>query len=195
MENANKKIKFDPGFAPLVINSLGAVGYMYYMFSSLPNNKIKKLNFNTISPKLEKNLEINTSFYLGCLMWASYISNFENYEIEGNQLLGEDAKEEEYTGELDFLIDFTENKYPRDVKYYQNKIYTPDSRFIAILKTYREFLVINKGFCACSNTNEIMLPKNLKTPSNTGILKEKIYNAIENKDLTLLLKDYNLLFG
>ena len=87
MEDKNKKIEFDPGFAPLVIESLGQVGYMYYMFNSIPDKKLKRLNFRVIASKLEKHLELNIAFYMGCLLWASYISEFENYEIEGADYL------------------------------------------------------------------------------------------------------------
>lgn len=190
------EVEFDPGFAPLVMESLGQVGYNYYVFSSIPDKKLKRLNFNAISKKLESNLEINVAFYMGCLLWASYISQFENYKINGNKLLGETCEEKEYTGELDFLIDFIENKYPRDVKYYQNKTYEPDKRYIPILKAYREFLVINKGFCECSNTSQILLPKQLKKIDNDTAkkIKDEIFNAIEKQDLTLLLELFEVLF-
>ena len=40
-----KIILFDPGFAPLVIDSIGQVGYTYYMFSAVPDLKLKRLNY------------------------------------------------------------------------------------------------------------------------------------------------------
>ena len=178
------------------MESLGQVGYTYYMFSSIPDKKLKRMNFNVISSKLEKHLEINVAFYMGCLLWASYISKFKDYKIEGNKLLGEDCKEEEYTGELDFLIDFIENQYPRDTKYYQNRIYNPDKRFVPILKAYKDFLIINKGFCNWSNTSDVLLPSNLKKLDETQLesIKEKIFNAIKNKNLVELLNYYDILF-
>ena len=129
-------------------------------------------------------------------MWASYIKKFDNYKIEGNKLLGEDCREEEYTSEIDFLIDFIENQMPRDFKYYQNKKYIPDERYLPILKTYREFLVLNKGFVNCENTNQIVLPKSIKNLSNNekNILNEKIQQALSNKDINELLESYSLLF-
>ena len=143
METKNT-IPFDPGFAPLIINSIGQVGYVYYMFNAVKNPKIKRQNFPLVSLKLEKLLRENIAFYLGCLLWGCYISSLDNYEIEGNKLLGEDCKEEEYTSEIDFLIDFIENQYVRDYKYYKNKIYTPDEKYLPILKAYKEFLISNK---------------------------------------------------
>ncbi len=196
-EKIGCEVEFDPGFAPLVIESLGQVGYNYYMFTSIPDKKLKRLNFNVISKKLESNLKINVAFYMGCLLWASYISQFKNNKINGNKLLGETCQEKEYIGELDFLIDFIENQYPRDVKYYQNKIYSPDNRFIPILKAYKEFLIINKGFCDCSNTSQILLPENLKKLNKNELekVKDEIFNALEKKDVTLLLDLFEILFN
>lgn len=196
MEDKNKKIEFDPGFAPLVIESLGQVGYMYYMFNSVPDKKLKRLNFRVIASKLEKHLELNIAFYMGCLLWASYISEFENYEIEGNKLLGDNSSEKEYTGELDFLIDFIENQFPRDTKYYINRLYEPDKRYIPILKAYREFLVINKGFYNCSNTSDVKIPSCLKRLENKQLenIKNAIFSAIQEKNLVKLLDYFELIF-
>ena len=195
MEN-NEKVLFDPGYAPIVIDFLGAVGYTYYIFSATKDLRIKKINFPSVFKKIENLLKINVSFYLGCLLWASCIASIENGELEGNKLLGEDAKEEEYTSEIDFLIDLVEKGLNRDTKYYLNKIYIPDSRYLPILKVYREFLVINKGFTACKYTNQIKLPENLKRLDNSQIevLKEKIFSAISSKDITVLLDEYGMIF-
>ena len=192
-----KIILFDPGFAPLVIDSIGQVGYTYYMFSAVPDLKLKRLNFLHIYNKLQKLLKTNIAFYLGCLMWASYIKKFDNYKIEGNKLLGEDCKEEEYTSEIDFLIDFIVNQLPRDCKYYQNRKYIPDEKYLPILKTYRDFLVLNKGFVECDNTNQILLPKNIKKLSDIekDNLNEKIQQALLNKNIDELLDFYNLIFN
>ena len=102
MEN-NKKILFDPGFAPIVIDYIGQVAYYCYAFSAIKDIKLKRINFPMVFKKIETCLEKNIAFYLGCLMWASYIKQFDDYEIEGNQLLGVDCEEEEYTSEINFL--------------------------------------------------------------------------------------------
>ena len=190
----DKKVLFDPGYAPLVINSLGQVGYLYYTFSAVKDLKAKRLNFPMTFRRIEKHLNNTIYFYLGCLLWATYLKKFDDFEIVGNQLLGEDCEEYEYTRELDFLIDYTKNQIPKDFKYYLNKTYEIDERFIKILETYREFLVINKGFCNVSKTNQIELPKNLKKPSELEILNEKIKKAIQERNLEQLLELYDLIF-
>ena len=191
------KVLFDPGYAPIVIDSLGVVGYTYYMFSASKDMRVKKINFPSVFKKIENLLKINVSFYLGCLLWASCIASIDNGELEGNKLLGEDAKEEEYTSEIDFLIELVEKGLNRDTKYYINKPYDPDKRYLPILKTYRDFLVINKGFTSCQYTNQIVLPENLKKLNKNQIeaLKEKINSAIASKDVTLLLDEYELILA
>ena len=195
--NENEKIvKFDPGYAPIVINSFGQVGYTYYTFSAIPNPKLKKLNFAHTLRKLENFLKINVGFYLGCLMWAVYIKQFENAELEGNKLLGEECSEEEYTSEINFLIDFVSNQLPRDSKYYQGKNYECDKKYLPILETYKQFLILNKGFVECSKVSQIVIPDNLKklNTDELTLLNEKIQQSIENKDITELFEYYNLIF-
>ena len=192
----NKKIKFDPGYAPIVINSLGQVGYSYYVFSAIPNVKLKRMNFSHTLRKIEGFLRTNVAFYLGCLLWASYIKKFDDYELEGNQLLGEECSEEEYTSEINFLIDTIENQLPRDSKYYLNKLYFADEKYLPILKAYKEFLILNNGFVSCSKTSQIMLPDSIKklNEKELNLVNEKIQKAINDKEIEQLFDCYNLIF-
>lgn len=196
MENEKKKVLFDPGYASVVMDAIGQVGYIYYTFSAIPNLKLKKLNFPSTLAKIEKYLKTNIAFYLGCILWASYISGFENCEIEGNKLLGENCEEAEYTNEINFLIDLIENKLQRDSKYFLGKDYKTNEKYIPILKAYREFLISNKGFCNCSNTSQIILPNNIKKLNKEELdnINSKIQTAIKNKNIDTLLDEFNLLF-
>jgi len=196
MNNNEKTVKFDPGYAPIAMNALGQVGYTYYIFSAIQNPKLKKMNFPHTLRKVEGFLKTNVAFYLGCLLWASYIKQFENATIEGNQLLGEVCEESEYTSEINFLIDFVSVQLPKDSKYYLNKNYIPDDRYLPILKAYKEFLVLNGGFCNVSKVDEIKLPQNLKKPTSEELIliNEKIQQAIEQKEIEQLFDCYNLIF-
>lgn len=189
------KILFDPGYAPLVMDYLGQVGYCHYMFSAVKDVKTKRLNFPMVFQKIQKLLKKNVAFYLGCLLWASYIAQFDK-DIVGNQLLGDDATEAEYTSEINFLIDFIEVQLPRDTKYYLNKHYEADERYLPILKAYKEFLILNKGFINCSKTSHIVLPKELKKLSDDSYKKvyEIIQNTIDKKDIELIFDGYSELF-
>lgn len=193
MEKKNT-VLFDPGYAPIVIDSLGQVGYAYYMFNAIPNLKLKRLNFHNTLIKVEHHLKKTVSFYLGCMMWASYIKKFDDYEIEGNQLLGEVCNEEEYTSELNFLIDLLENQIPKDSKYFANKPYVANESYLKILKTYKDFLILNKGFVDCSKTNQILIPENVSY-NDLELLNEKIQNAISNKKIELLLEEFGKNFN
>lgn len=196
MEN-ERKIPFDPGYAPLVIDSIGQVGYTYYLFSASRDMRVKKINFPNVFRKIENLLKVNIAFYLGCLMWASCIASIDDCELEGNQLLGEETTEEEYTNEINFLIELLETGLNRDCKYYLNKTYSPDERYLPILKTYKDFLILNKGFVACSRTNQIVLPENLKklAKKETKELEEKINSATKTKNICSLLDYYGYIFN
>ncbi|MBQ8476096.1 hypothetical protein IJ531_03440 [bacterium] len=194
--NTKNTIPFDPGYAPLVINSIGQVGYTYYMFNAVSNIQIKRRNFPLVAIKIEKLLKINIAFYLGCLLWASCISRLDDYEIEGNKLLGEEASQDEYTSEINFLIDFIKNQFLRDYKYYKGKPYVPDEKYLPILEAYREFLILNNGFINCSKTNQIVLPSCLKKINSQDAenINLKIQSAIEDKNLEQLFDCYNIIF-
>ena len=196
MDNNLKAVKFDPGYAPIVMNALGQVGYTYYIFNAVQNVKLKRINFPHTLRKIEGFLKTNIAFYLGCLLWASYIKQFENATIEGNQLLGEDCSEEEYTSEINFLIDFVGVQLPKDSKYYLNKNYISDEKYLPILETYKEFLILNKGFCNVSKVSEIVIPSNLKkmTQDELILVNQKIMCAIEDKEIEQLFNCYNLIF-
>ena len=192
----NKKVLFDPGYAPLIVDSIGAVGYTYYMFCAVKDLRIKRINFPNVFKKLEKLIKTNVAFYLGCLLWASYIKQFDNFEIEGNKLLNEKCTKEEYTSEINFLIDFVKNQLPKDSKYYLNKSYTPNPDYLLILTTYRDFLILNDGFVNCSKTNQIVLPESIKSLNKNELeeVNSKIQEAIKNKNIESLLDCYSFIF-
>lgn len=196
MENTNKTVKFDPGYAPIVMNAFGQVGYVYYVFRAIQNPKLKKLNFPHTLRKVENFLKTNVAFYLGCLLWACYIKQFSDSELEGNKLLGEECSEEEYTSEINFLIDVITKDLVRDCKYFQNRSYIPDNRYLPILETYKKFLILNNGFVNCSKVEQIVIPQNLKklNEEELNLINQKIHKAIEQKQIEQLLDCFNLIF-
>jgi len=188
------KVLFDPGYAPLVMESIGQVGYVYYMFGAIKDFKLKKLNFPNTARKIEKLIKTNIAFYLGCLMWGAYIANIKNHEIEGNKLLGEVCSQEEYTSEINFLIEFCEVQFNKDYKYFSGKSFEFPKEYIIILKTYKDFLILNEGFVSCSNTDMIKLPENIKTELNFEEIKSRIDEAIEKRQIEILLDSFGLIF-
>lgn len=64
---------------------------------------------------------------------------------------------------------------------------------MTILKLYKEFLLENKNFTSTKTTNDIVLPKDLKTPSKEDL--EKIHERIEQVIKSGNLLDLTSVFG
>ena len=94
-----------------------------------------------------------------------------------------------------YLIDFIETNLDKDAKYYINKRYEKDERFINVLKTYIEFLKLNGGFTKLKTTDEIVLPSNIKSLDENKMseIKSKIDEAIDKKKLSVLFDVYSLI--
>ncbi len=191
-----KAVLFDPGYSDCILGVSDNIEFMYSAFIQTPMQiKQKKFQFSILFPKLKKMLFQNVSFYLGCLLWAVYLKSIQDGFFEENPCYGVEFDKETAFDETNFLIDFIEDKFNRDAKYYINSIYEKDERFITILKTYNEFLMLNKGFQDVKTTSDIILPSNLKTVSSNelDLIKNKIDESINSKDLTKLFEVYNLI--
>ena len=191
-------VLFDPGYSDCILGVSDNVEFMYSAFvqSSMPL-KQKKFQFSILFPKLKKMLSQNVSFYLGCLLWAVYLKSLKNAVFENNPCLDTEFDEKTAYDETNFLIDFINDKFNKDAKYYINATYKKDERYITILKTYNEFLKLNEGFKNVKTTADINLPSNLKVPSTGELktIKQKIDGAISLKDLTKLFDVYELILG
>ena len=191
-------VLFDPGYSDCILAVSDNVEFMYSAFvqSSMPL-KQKKFQFSILFPKLKKMLSQNVSFYLGCLLWAVYLKSLKNAVFENNPCLDTEFDEKTAYDETNFLIDFINDKFNKDAKYYINATYKKDERYITVLKTYNEFLKLNEGFKNVKTTADINLPSNLKVPSTGELktIKQKIDEAISLKDLTKLFDVYELILG
>lgn len=183
-----KEAPFDPGYSASVARVSGNVEYIYAAFCSLPNSKQKRFQFSVLYPKLLRTLDLNISFYLGCLLWGVCLKSLKEVPVVQNPCLGGVFDDECYH-EIDFLIDFLTSTFGRDVKYYMNKTYVPNSQYITILETYREFLKLNEAFVNTKLTSDILLPKNLKIPDSVGITEifTVIKSSVETDNLQELL--------
>lgn len=189
-------VLFDPGYSDCILGVSDNVEFMYSAFvqSGMPL-KQKKFQFSILFPKLKKMTEQNVSFYLGCLLWAVYLKSVKDGVFEYNPCLGNEFDEETAYNDTNFLIDFIQEKFNKDAKYYINATYQTDARFVKVLKTYNEFLKLNEGFKNVKTTEDIKLPSCLKAPSldNIKAIKEKIEEAISLKDLAKLFDVYDLI--
>lgn len=191
-----QKVLFDPGYSNCLLGVSENVEFIYAAFSSaIMPMKQKKFQFSILLPRLKKLTTQNVSFYLGCLLWASYIKDIKDGIIENNPCFGMEYNEKEATEETDFLIDFIENKLVNDVKRYLNKPYEIDYKLINILNTYNYFIKLNKGFIEAKETKDIVLPKNIKKldEEKRATIKNKIDEAINSKDLMKLFDVYDLI--
>ncbi len=185
-------VMFDPGIGELVVDFNNFINEVYSQLMNLRTIHQKRARFKIYSAKIEKYIENNIAFYLGCLLWAYYIHNTNKSnpkDIVGNVFL---YMSEEQKNDYDYMIqvNFMENyfdSFERDMLYYTGKKYLIPEEWKQILSLYMEFLEKNKGFISAKTTNDIVLPDKLKEKTILVDINKSIQETIEKKDLTLLL--------
>lgn len=174
--NFDNGAQFDPGFVQHMSAFVPNIEYIYAGLNRLKNFTLKKNQFKMYYPKIQSLLKNYLGFYLGCILWAAYISQLDEKPILNNLCFGGEYSEKETLSEVDFILDYIE-QLKKDVKYYTGQDFTIDKNSINILNAYREFLIANKGFVETKTTKDIKLPANLKTPSDKDL--EEILSGIE----------------
>lgn len=174
--NFDNGAQFDPGFVQHMSAFVPNIEYIYAGLNRLKNFTLKKNQFKMYYPKIQSLLKNYLGFYLGCILWAAYISQLDEKPILNNLCFGGEYSEKETLSEVDFIMDYIE-QLKKDVKYYTGQDFTIDENSINILNAYREFLIANKGFVETKTTKDIKLPTNLKTPSEKDL--EEILSGIE----------------
>lgn len=188
----NKGVEFDPGFGPHILAFQGTVEYLYRDINRYKNFSQRKLKFKQYYRKILDVFNNNLGFYVGCLMWASYIKQQEKQKILNNHCLGKEFNKEENTAETDYMIKFVE-LFPKDMKYFMGQDFAFESYINKILTTYKEFLDINLGFVNSEYNTDIKIPDSVKQ-ENVSVYKEKIDNSIREGDLSKLIEYHSLLF-
>lgn len=169
-------VHFDPGFIQHISAFEPNIEYVYNTLNSCRNFNQKKMQFKMFYPKIQSLLKNYLGFYLGCILWAVYISNLDEKPILNNLCFGGDYSENDTLEEVDFIEKYIE-QLKKDVKYYTGQNFSFDEKNLEILKAYREFLKANKGFVETKTTKDIKLPANLKKPSEKDL--EEILSGIE----------------
>ena len=176
-----KTVAFDPGYAPYLTSFISNIEYMYADINKFKNLGQKRFKFKTYYPQILALIEENVAFYLGCLLWATYVSSQKGCEITGNNCLGLEYKEEIELEEINYISEFV--KYlGKDTKYYLNMNYEFPKEKQDILEIYKEFAKLNKGFINSKTADDIKLPAQLKTPNEDGI--KQIYETITKEVVT-----------
>lgn len=190
-------VKFDPGMGEFVVDFNEFINNLYSQMMSFRTIHQKRARFKLYSSKINRYIKNNLSFYLGCLLWAYYLAN-ENKnnpkQIVGNvfsSLTEEQINDYDYLIQVNFLENYLEN-YERDVLYYCGQKFQIPEIWKNILSLYTEFLELNKGFIKTKTTEDIRLPEKLQNIKFDFDIKEKIEEAINKKDLEILLNIDNL---
>ncbi|MBE7710755.1 MAG: hypothetical protein E7Z92_01305 [Cyanobacteria bacterium SIG31] len=186
MTTSLKGLEFDPGFAPYILAFQGTIEYLYMDLNRFKNFSQKKLKFMQYNKKMIEIFDNNIGFYIGCLLWAAYIKTQPKQEILSNHCFGKTYNEEENTSETDFMIQFTE-LFPKDMKYFIGKNFSFEEEKIRLLKVYKEFLIINKGFVESKYNTDIILPESVKTENATEY-KDIIDKTLKTEDLSKLIE-------
>ena len=186
------KVLFDPGFAPLVDDFYQSMGIVQQIMSSVPSMHQKKFKYKMLQSDILKLVKNNVAFYLGCMLWAYYLTeNFKNdpKELEGNtfsELSEEEKNEYDFFGEIDFITDYFE-QYKKDTKYYLGKEQSLPQEWLSILSTYREFLEINNSFLNVKLTSDIKVPAAIGMRDIGIDIKAAIDKSIADKNIETLL--------
>ncbi|HIS87879.1 TPA: hypothetical protein IAA87_00430 [Candidatus Avigastranaerophilus faecigallinarum] len=191
------KVKFDPGIGYFVVDFNNFINDVYSQLMSFRTIHQKRARFKLYSNKIITNIKNNIAFYLGCLLWAYYIKkvNADNpKEIEGNVFLNmteEEKNNYDYMIQVNFMENYFDS-YERDFLYYTGQETKIPEIWKQILSLYIEFLEKNKGFINTRTTADIILPDSLKNKEISEDINTIIKEAIEKKDLNLLLNIENI---
>lgn len=177
-----KEIQFDPGFIQHMSAFVPNIEYVYDTLRSCRDFNRKKQQFRMFYPKIQSLLKNYLGFYIGCILWAMYIKQFDNAKILNNLCFGGEYNEKETLSEVNFIIDYIE-QLKKDVKYYTGQNFSIDSTSISIIEVYKEFLKVNEGFVKTQTTNDVKIPESLRTPTDLEEIHKSIEKVVENGKL------------
>lgn len=191
-QTALQSVKFDPGFARHTTILSISLDFIYAKIQSYKNFGQRKTSFKMNYDEIQHIVDNNIGFCLGCLLWAVYIKSLGNLPVTGNPCYGDTFDKDETCEEIDFSLEYLE-QLKKDAKYYLNLNYEINPLYITILELYREFLLGNKNFVSTKNTDDIVLPKSFKNPTEKEL--KTIYKKIEEVIKTGKLLDLTEVFA
>lgn len=181
-----KGVLFDPGYSKYTLAFAQNIDAAYTVLFSLKSPHQRKFKFQTIYPQLLKLLEHTVSFYLGCLLWASFITQkFVDCpkDILDNDYIGQTVNEESMLFEVNYAISYIE-KLKKDCKYYLGKTCNLPDEWAVVMSVYKEFLTMNNFLVEARNTSDIKLPDCIKKLSENDLktILEKIEEVVKTGD-------------
>lgn len=188
----SKGVLFDPGYSKYTLPFSQNIDAAYNMLFSIKSPHQRKFKFQMLYPQLLKLLEHTVSFYLGCLLWASFISkNFQNdpKEILDNNYLGKTVNDDEMLFEVNYAISYLE-KLKKDCKYYLGKNCNIPEDWSSVMFLYKDFLTENNYLVNAKSTSDILIPNTIKDLSGDDLAKilETIENVVKTGELKELFK-------
>ena len=188
----SKGVLFDPGYSKYTLPFSSNIDAAYNMLFTIKSPHQRKFKFQMLYPQLLKLLEHTVSFYLGCLLWASFISNNfadDPKDILENSYIGKTVKDDEMLFEVNYAISYIE-KLKKDCKYYLGKNCNISEDWTKILSAYKEFLTLNEFLTTAKTTSDIKLPASLVKPSPDDLNKilEIVESVISTGNLPELFK-------
>lgn len=188
----SKGVLFAPGYSKYTLPFSQNIDAAYNMILSIKAPHQRKFKFQMVYPQLLKLLEHTISFYLGCLLWATFISkNFKDNpkEILDNHYIGQKIKEDEMLFEVNYAIGYIE-KLKKDCKYYLGKTCNLPDDWMQIMQIYKEFLMVNEFLVEAKSSADIKLPLAIKEPSQDDLNKilEQIELVVKSGELKELFK-------
>lgn len=190
--NFNNGVPFDPGYSKHTYVFSESLDSLNQILASIKQFNQKKNQFKILQSKIYKLYENSTAFYLGCLLWATFIKygfKDEPKEILDNSFLNKKVSDEEIFFEINSLLSYYEN-YPKDCRYYIGKPSSFPNEWLEVLETYKDFLRVNQNFENTKYTSDIKLPEKIKEPSkeNLEIIFEKIESVTNSGNLEELFE-------
>ena len=178
---------FDPGYGRHLVSLVFSLEDMYSDINKFKNLKQKQFYFKQYYPGMIKLLNQNTSFYLGCLLWAVYLRSLPEGEIVGNHCLGKEYDEEKSLVELLFLMKFMLT-FNKDTKYFMNQDFQYSKEDMEMLEVYKEFAQMNEGFVKTQKNTDLKFPRSVKTPTadELGLIKKTIDEVVAGGDFSKL---------
>lgn len=178
--DSSETVPFDPGFSEHAVIFTPNIESAYNILNSIPALHQKKFQFKMFYPQLLRLVDSTIAFYLGCLLWASYISNkYKNSpkKIDGNSYLGKKVKPEDALHEIDFIISYLK-QFEKDCRYYLGNAKDMKAEWGEIIQVYKDFLVLNDFLTKAETTADIKLPQALKPAGENEL--EKIMSVIND---------------
>lgn len=185
-----KTVAFDPGYGQHLTSFINNIEYMYSEVNKFKNLGQKRFKFKTFYPQILTLIEQNIAFYLGCMLWATYVVSQKGCELTGNHCLGQEYNEELELQEINYMSEFVK-WFGKDTKYYLNIGYELDKEKQEIIDIYKEFAKMNEGFVNAKTADDIKLPKRVGVSKENDI--DKIYEVITKE--VVPTGDFNKLYA